>query len=107
MFAVDISCVNGMSSWITCDEGMQSFEYPVDCFVAAASVLPTFHNSLVVSVCDKVVALSPVVKQNSNEAFKSNSFSPSNVSVSFKCFPSGYEAPCSPVFADDDGNADF
>ena len=86
---------------------MQSFEYSIDRFVVAASILPTFCNSLVISIGDEVAALPSVVKQNSNEAFKSDSFSPSDVSVSFKCFPSGYEAPCSPVFTDDDGNADF
>ena len=107
VFAADISCVNGMSNCTACDEGMHSFEYSVDCFITTASVLPTFDNSLVIPICDEISTFFSIVQEAPNEAFKSDSFSPSDVPMSVERLPARYETPCSPVFADDNGNTDF
>jgi hypothetical protein len=86
---------------------VQPLENSVDSSVPAAPVPPTFDDTFVISICDEIAGFLTVLDEASNEAFKCDSFSPSDISLAIEGLPAGYEAPCSPSVADGDGDADL
>jgi hypothetical protein len=107
ILAAYIACVKGMSDWVVHDDGVQSLEDSVNRSVPAASVPPTFDDTLVISVYDEVASFLTVLDETPNEAFKPDSFSPSDIPLAVEGLPTRYETPCSPPVADGNGNANF
>jgi hypothetical protein len=99
--------VKRVSNWAVCDDRVQPLENSVDGSVPAAPVPPTFDDTFVISVYDEVVSLFTVLDEAPNEAFKCDSFSPSDILLAIKGLPARHEMPCSPSVSDSDGNADF
>lgn len=98
--------MKGMPNCTIRDKGMHASEDSIDSSVAASSVPPTFNDFFVISVCDKAPLSSAIVHEASNKK-ECNSLCPSDVPLPVEGLPSGNEAPCSPVLADGDGDADF
>jgi hypothetical protein len=86
---------------------VQPLENSVDSLVLAAPISPTFDDTFVISVCDEIVSFFTIFDEASNEAFKCDGFSPSDILLAIKGLPARYETPCSPSVLDGDGNADL
>jgi hypothetical protein len=56
---------------------------------------------------DEVARFLTILDETPNEAFKCDSFSPSDISLAIKGLPAGYKTPCSPPVTDGDGDANF
>jgi hypothetical protein len=107
ILAAYVACVKRVLNWAVCNDCVQPLENSVDGSVPAAPVPPTFDDTFVISVCDEIVSFFTIFDEASNEAFKCDRFSPSDISLAVKGLPARYETPCSPSVSDGDGNADF
>ena len=63
---------------------MQPLENSIDSLVVAAPIPLTFDDTFVISVYDEVVSLFTILDEASNEAFKCDSFSPSDISLAIE-----------------------
>jgi len=86
---------------------VQPLENSVDCSVPAVPLPPTFDDTFVISVCDEIASFFTISDEASNEAFKCDRFSPSDISLAVEGLPARYKTPCSPSVPDGDGNAIF
>jgi hypothetical protein len=107
ILAAYVACVKGMSDWVVRNDGVQSLEDSVNRSVTAASVPPTFDNALVISVYDEILSFLTVLDETPNEAFKPDSFSPSDIPLAVEGLPAGYQTPCLPSVADGNGDANL
>ena len=96
-----------VSNWAVCNDCVQPLENSIDGSVPAAPIPPTFNDAFVISVCDEIASFFTISDEASNEAFKCDRFSPSDISLAIEGLPARYETPCSPSVADGDANANF
>lgn len=81
-------------------------EYNVDFCVLVMVLPPPFNNSGIISVGEDAAARARQSGESVYEKLKAHCLCPSDVSFPMECFPLWYESPRTPMFSNDNSNAD-